>query len=449
MRCFIGVDLGSTTTKAVVIDEARNVIGRGITNSRSNYDTAAAVAKQEALVAARFTLLRGALERAGTLNGGLEAFLGQLERELRREQFIEQLADLEQVCKRNAEGPRFGADVKAVAAALTEVFRRLREEAPEMFAPGAKRKSDFFRDIAGSRYLAIGETVAKEAGLRYDMLLNVFDRSIIEVENRVYGDSVRSNLRRALDRTFEALPEAASSSAAVRAPIDGVLATELEETYVVGTGYGRARLPFSKEHIRSEILCHGLGAHVMYPGTATVLDIGGQDTKAIQVDKVGIVENFQMNDRCAAGCGRYLGYIADEMNLGLHELGPLAMKSTKTIKINSTCTVFAGAELRDRLSIGDKREDIMAGLHRAIILRAMSILARSGGVRNEFTFTGGVAKNEAAVKALRELIAENYGEMTININPDSIYTGALGGATFAWRAVVEEGKVVENREKAQ
>jgi benzoyl-CoA reductase subunit A len=445
MRCFIGVDLGSTTTKAVVIDEARNVIGRGITNSRSNYDTAAAVAKQEALVAARFTLLRGALERAGTLNGGLEAFLAQLERELRREQFIEQLADLEQVCKRNAEGPRFGADVKAIIAALTEVFRRLREEAPAMFAPGAKRKSDFFRDIAGSRYLAIGEAVAKEAGLRYDMLLNVFDRSIIEVENRVYGDSVRSNLRRALDRTFEALPEAAASSAAVRAPIDGVLATELEETYVVGTGYGRARLPFSKEHIRSEILCHGLGAHVMYPRTATVLDIGGQDTKAIQVDPAGIVENFQMNDRCAAGCGRYLGYIADEMNLGLHELGPLAMKAQKTIKINSTCTVFAGAELRDRLSLGDRREDIMAGLHRAIILRAMSILARSGGVRNEFTFTGGVAKNEAAVKALRELVFDNYGEVTLNIDPDSIYTGALGGATFAWRAVVEEGKTAEAR----
>jgi benzoyl-CoA reductase subunit A len=445
MRCFIGVDLGSTTTKAVVIDEARNVIGRGITNSRSNYDTAAAVAKQEALVAARFTLLRGALERAGTLNGGLEAFLGQLERELRREQFIEQLADLEQVCKRNAEGPRFGADTQAVGDALTEVFGRLRAEAPEMFAPGAKRKSDFFRDIAGSRYLAIGEAVAKEAGLRYDVLLNVFDRSIIEVENRVYGDSVRSNLRRALDRTFEALPEAASSSAAVRAPIDGVLATELEETYVVGTGYGRARLPFSKEHIRSEILCHGLGAHVMYPGTATVLDIGGQDTKAIQVDPAGIVENFQMNDRCAAGCGRYLGYIADEMNLGLHELGPLAMKAQKTIKINSTCTVFAGAELRDRLSLGDRREDIMAGLHRAIILRAMSILARSGGVRNEFTFTGGVAKNEAAVKALRELVRENYGEVTLNIDPDSIYTGALGGATFAWRAVVEEGKQAEAR----
>ena len=135
----------------------------------------------------------------------------------------------------------------------------------------------------------------------------------------------------------------------------------------------------------------------MFPGTRTVLDIGGQDTKAIQVDEDGIVENFQMNDRCAAGCGRYLGYIADEMNMGLHELGPLALQATKPLRINSTCTVFAGAELRERLSLGEKREDILAGLHRAIILRAMSILSRSGGIRDEFTFTGGVAKNAAAV----------------------------------------------------
>jgi len=443
VRCFIGIDLGSTTTKALVIDEERNILGRGITNSRSNYDAAAAIAKQEALLNARFHLFREALARSGALNGGLETFIGQLERDFRLEQFLEQLADLEATCRRNAEGPRFGDAAAGVHAALEEVFRRLRIEAPELFAPGAKRKSDFFRDIAGSRYLALGEAVAKEAGVRYDMLLNVFDRSIIEVENRVYGDSIKPHLLTALKRTFEAQPETASRGDAVRAPIQGVLDTPLEETYVVGTGYGRARLPFSKEHIRSEILCHGLGAHVMYPSTATVLDIGGQDTKAIQVDKAGIVESFQMNDRCAAGCGRYLGYIADEMNMGLHELGPLAMKSTKTIKINSTCTVFAGAELRDRLSLGDKREDIMAGLHRAIILRAMSILARSGGIRNEFTFTGGVAKNEAAVKALKDLVRENYGELTLNINPDSIYTGALGGATFAWRAVIEEGMTAE------
>jgi len=439
MKTFIGIDLGSTTTKAVVMDEARKVLGRGITNSRSNYDTAAAIAKQEALVAARFHLFREALGASGALNGALEGFLGQLERDFRLEQFLEQLADLEEVCERNA------ASAKEVVAALRTLFGMLKKEAPELFAPGAKRKSDFFRDIAGSRYLALGEQVAKEAGIRYDQLLNAFDRSIIEVENRVYGESTSRHLLAALDRTFAVLPGTQKLSTKIRAPIQGVLDTALEETYVVGTGYGRARLPFSKEHVRSEILCHGLGAHVMYPGTATVLDIGGQDTKAIQVDPHGIVESFQMNDRCAAGCGRYLGYIADEMNMGLHELGPLAMKATKTVRINSTCTVFAGAELRDRLSLGEKREDIMAGLHRAIVLRAMSILARSGGIRNEFTFTGGVAKNEAAVKALMDLVRENYGAVTLNINPDSIYTGALGGATFAWRAVMEEGKSVEAR----
>jgi benzoyl-CoA reductase subunit A len=443
MRCFVGIDLGSTTTKAVVIDENQNVLGRGITNSRSNYDTAAAIAKQEALVNGRFHLFRRSLSTSGALDGDLDAFLGQLERSFRLEQYLEQLADLEETCQRALESAKFGDATKDVSAALTEVFRRMRDDAPGLFAPGAKRKSDFFRDIAGSVYLATGETVAKEAGIRYDFLLNVFDRSIIEVENRVYSESVRRHLGTALERTFAAMPGTAGRRGQVEAPIKGILDLPMEETYVVGTGYGRARLPFSKEHIRSEILCHGLGAHVMYPQTATVLDIGGQDTKAIQIDRHGIVESFQMNDRCAAGCGRYLGYIADEMNMGLHELGPLAMKSTKTIRINSTCTVFAGAELRDRLSLGDKREDIMAGLHRAIILRAMSILARSGGIRNEFTFTGGVAKNEAAVKALNELVRENYGEIKLNIDPDSIYTGALGGATFAWRAVVEEGRTAE------
>ena len=445
MRCFIGIDLGSTTTKAVVIDENRNILGRGITNSRSNYDTAATIAKQEAMVNGRFFLFRQALGTTNALNGSLDGFLGQLIRDFRLEQYLEQLGDLEATCHRSLASARFGDGSGVVGEALTEVFRRLQAEAAELFKPGAKRKSDFFRDIAGSQYLAIGEAVAKEAGTRYDYLLNVFDRSIIEVENRVYADSIRRHLLAALERAFIAMPETAARRAQVEAPIKGILDTEMEETYIVGTGYGRARLPFSKEHIRSEILCHGLGAHVMYPQTATVLDIGGQDTKAIQVDPNGIVESFQMNDRCAAGCGRYLGYIADEMNMGLHELGPLAMKSTKTIRINSTCTVFAGAELRDRLSLGDKREDIMAGLHRAIILRAMSILARSGGIRDQFTFTGGVAKNEAAVKSLRDLIHENYGDLTINIDPDSIYTGALGGATFAWRSVVDDGKVAENR----
>jgi benzoyl-CoA reductase subunit A len=438
MKTFVGIDLGSTTTKAVLLDEDRKVVGRGITNSRSNYATAARVAGEEARVDGQFTLFRRALGSSGLIE--LEGFLGSLERAFRLEQFLEQLDDLEQTCLAQVQGERFAAVAAAVNKALREVFRCLRQEAAELFAPGAKRKSDFFRDIAGSRYHNHAETIARDAGLSYDLLLNVYDKSIIEVENRPPTGDLREKFRRALGRVLASEPSLASMADAIQNTIESALGIDLEESYLVGTGYGRVTLPFSKEHIRSEILCHGLGAHMMYPRTRTVLDIGGQDTKGIQVDENGIVVNFQMNDRCAAGCGRYLGYIADEMNMGLHELGPLAMKSDRPARINSTCTVFAGAELRDRLSLGEKREDILAGLHRAIILRAISIISRSGGVTNEFTFTGGVAKNEAAVRELRKLIKENYGEVTINIDPESIYTGALGAAEFARRAYLGQAE---------
>jgi benzoyl-CoA reductase subunit A len=434
MKTFVGIDLGSTTTKAVLLDENSQVIGRGITNSRSNYSTAARVASQEAGVDARFTLFRRALAAGGGSHADLDEFLAALERAFRLEQFLEQLGDLEETCRGQVKGERFAAVENAVKEAIVEVLDRLRGEAPSLYAPGAKRKSDFFRDIAGSRYHAHAEEVAREAGLPYDLLLNVYDKSIIDVENRPPSGGLSDKFRRALARVLAADGVIKTGSTDVPETIEQTLNIELEETYLVGTGYGRVTLPFSKEHIRSEILCHGLGAHMMYPRTRTVLDIGGQDTKGIQIDANGIVENFQMNDRCAAGCGRYLGYIADEMNMGLHELGPLAMKSDRPARINSTCTVFAGAELRDRLSLGEKREDILAGLHRAIILRAISIISRSGGVTDEFTFTGGVAKNEAAVRELKKLIKENYGEVTININPESIYTGALGAAEFARRA---------------
>jgi benzoyl-CoA reductase subunit A len=441
MRCYIGIDLGSTTTKAVVIDDGGDVLGRGITNSRSNYDTAAAVSKQEALIDARFTLFRRGLGGVPALRGKVDAFLAELERHFRHVQFLHQLKDLEDTSAKNSRGLRFAGQEKALGQALGEVFREMRQESGALFAAGAKRKSDFFRDIAGSRFIALAEPLCKDAGLSFDLLLNVYDKSIIEVENRPPSGAMQGQFLKALENALNARGVAWTDDGKpmdadeVIRPVHAALEIPLEETYVVGTGYGRVRLPFPKEHIRSEILCHGLGAHLMHEGTRTVLDIGGQDTKAIQVDPHGIVENFQMNDRCAAGTGRYLGYVADEMKMGLHELGPMAMKATKTLRINSTCTVFAGAELRDRLALGDKREDILAGLHRAIILRAMSIISRSGGIRDEFTFTGGVAKNEAAVRELRKLVRENYGDVTININPDSIYTGALGGAAFARRAV--------------
>lgn len=112
----------------------------------------------------------------------------------------------------------------------------------------------------------------------------------------------------------------------------------------------------------------------------------------------------------------------------------MAMKAEKEVTICSTCTVFAGAELRELTNVGEKKEDILGGLHKAIIMRAMSLIARSGGVFNEFTFTGGVARNQAVIKYLTQLVRENYGEgIKINIHTDSIFMGALGGAMFARR----------------
>jgi len=431
--CFVGIDLGSTTTKAVVLDEEYRVLGRGITNSRSNYDLACDIAQTEAFVDAQMSRLRMAFAADPLLGPHAEVLGASVGRSFRYRQHTRQLDTLERECRRLAVGK------PDLDAALERMIEAMRVDAERLFSGlMVASESEFFRDIAGSVFQRLAEGEASAKTLPYETIVGVFDRAILVVENEPDDFSFEGNAKAALWRSLERYAKAddAVRDAAIRL-IDDLLNRPFHTACSVGTGYGRARLPFPKAQIRSEILCHGLGAHIMYPGTRTVLDIGGQDTKGIQVDKNGIVTSFQMNDRCAAGCGRYLGYIADEMNIGVHELGPLAQQAKKNVKISSTCTVFAGAELRERLSLGEKREDILAGLHRAIILRAMSILARSGGVEEEFTFTGGVARNQAAVKALRDLIHENYGDRTINISPESIYMGALGAAHFAKREAEE------------
>ncbi|CAG0981552.1 benzoyl-CoA reductase subunit A [Planctomycetaceae bacterium] len=432
MNVCVGIDLGSTTTKAIVLDEQGRIVGRGITNSRSNYDVAAQVAKEEAFTNVRFSMLSRALDDANVLGKDLPQFEIALRRAFELEGYLGQLDRLELHCREDLSQGRYGDLTLALSGALSTIIQRLRKDAPKLFQPGQKARSDFFRDIAGAGFIEAASELARAGGPPFDRIVGLFDRSIIPVENEQEQRTFTQRLLAACRRAAQLLN---GDSLQVSKIVARVADTPLNPVRLVGTGYGRARLPFPKDQIRSEILCHGLGAHLMFPKTATVLDIGGQDTKAIQVDPIGVVTSFQMNDRCAAGCGRYLGYIADEMNLGLHELGPLAMESKHRVKINSTCTVFAGAEFRDRLSAGEAREDILAGLHRAIILRAMALLARSGGVKDEFTFTGGVAKNQAAVNALRELVKENYGEVTLNIAPDSIFTGALGAATFALRDI--------------
>lgn len=433
-RVYVGIDLGSTTTKAVILDENEHVVGRGITNSRSNYDVACEVVRDEAFIRARFSMTEERMRRNEKLVALSDQFLPALERHFRKQQHLDKLGQLRRSMHAAADTPRhrpYRADLDEMIDSIAD---EMDQRADDHFAAGAARKSDFFRDLAAGDYMQLAERHGDPKAISFELLCSIFDAAILVVENTTDDAPFENHIAPALDAALAERSDCAVHAEHLRAAIDQVRRIELREAATVGTGYGRARLPFPKEQIRSEILCHGLGAHALFPRTRTVLDIGGQDTKAIQVDSQGIVTSFQMNDRCAAGCGRYLGYIADEMNLGLHELGPLAQTSHHRVKINSTCTVFAGAELRDRLALGEQREDILAGLHRAIILRAMSLLARSGGVSDEFTFTGGVARNQAAVAALSDLVRENYGERKLNISVDSIYTGALGAALFARRS---------------
>jgi benzoyl-CoA reductase subunit A len=436
MKCYVGVDLGSTTTKAIYMDTEENILGRGITNSRSNYDLACEIASDQGGINTRFRLLRNRItqsERTAVSQDTVSELMDWLECKFKLAEHLTQVDALEEVCRGIVDDWADDLPKDRYRDALTSIFKSMREEAEPMFRPGVLSRSDFFRDIASSGYLdATEKLVVDGGGLSFDRLTSIYDRAILIVEARNFSAGYDEYLEYA-SREVARFDDFKPFGDEILAATDYAANVEFDVINTIGTGYGRQTLPFPKHQIRSEILCHGLGAHVMFPATRTVLDIGGQDTKAIQVDDKGIVTNFQMNDRCAAGCGRYLGYIADEMSMGVHELGPLAMKASKTIKINSTCTVFAGAELRERLAIGEHREDILSGLHRAIVLRAMSLLARSGGIKDQFTFTGGVAKNEAATNALKRLVHENYGEMTINISSDSIYTGALGAALFAKR----------------
>lgn len=434
LPCWVGIDLGSTTTKAVILAEKGRVLGRGITNSRSNYDVACSIARSEAFVDARFGLVRQALENDAELAVHAEALLPVIASSFAEAKHLATLENLGVELLAAAATDRLARWQPTLDGIVEQIVVGMREQSGKLFAPGAERKSNFFRDLASSSYMQISEQVADPKTMPHEVLVGLFDKAIILVENQELDLSFERHVAGALDRLLEGAGMAPGQHDHAARVMQETVSIELREHGNVGTGYGRARLPFPKDCIRSEILCHGLGAHATFANTATVLDIGGQDTKAIQVDPKGIVTSFQMNDRCAAGCGRYLGYIADEMNLGVHELGPMAMQATRTVKINSTCTVFAGAELRDRLNLGQKRADILAGLHRAIMLRAMSLLARSGGVHDEFTFTGGVARNPAAVAALHALVTENYGERKINISAESIYTGALGAAIFAQRA---------------
>jgi predicted CoA-substrate-specific enzyme activase len=204
---------------------------------------------------------------------------------------------------------------------------------------------------------------------------------------------------------------------------------EREVEYVVGTGYGRYRVTFGNTQV-TEISCHGRGAVHMFPETRTVLDMGGQDTKAIKVTPEGEISDFCMNDKCAAGTGRFLGAAAAALGMPLSELGPVSLRSEKPTKISTTCTVFAESEVLAWIGKGKKIEDILWGVHMSIASRSVALMRRVG-IENQVTFSGGVSLNEGMVKALEERL-----EKKLNISAESHYMGALGAALFAHDHVV-------------
>jgi (R)-2-hydroxyacyl-CoA dehydratese activating ATPase len=201
---------------------------------------------------------------------------------------------------------------------------------------------------------------------------------------------------------------------AFAAALKGANVQEEEVEYVVGTGYGRYRVTFGNTQV-TEISCHGRGAVHMFPGTRTV----------IRVRPSGEILDFCMNDKCAAGTGRFLGAAASALDIPLDQLGPTALRSERPVRISTTCTVFAESEVLSWLGKGKKIEDILQGVHQSIAARSIGLLRRVG-VEEQITFTGGVARNIGMIEALQQGLCAK-----LNVSDDSHFMGALGAALFA------------------
>ncbi len=199
--------------------------------------------------------------------------------------------------------------------------------------------------------------------------------------------------------------------------------------YVVATGCGRRRAAFAEETI-TEITCLAKGVNHLFPGARTIIDIGGQDTKAIRVDAGGRVVEFEMNDKCAAGTGRFLEVMASALKIDLERMGELSLGHRKHLAISSICTVFAESEVVSLVSEGEKLPDILHGITAAIAERTMGLVNRLGGLEEEVVMAGGVAKNRGVVAALTDAMG-----VGLRIPEEPQIVGALGAALLALERV--------------
>ncbi len=195
---------------------------------------------------------------------------------------------------------------------------------------------------------------------------------------------------------------------------------------IVSTGYGRNSVVFADKAV-TEIICHGAGAYYLNPDVRTVIDVGGQDSKVLAVNPDGTVKDFAMNDKCAAGTGRFLEVMARAMESDLDDFGPLSLRSQSPSKISSICTVFAESEVISLIAKGEGREDIIAGIHESVASR-ISSMARRMGVREPVMMTGGVARNIGVVRALERALG-----VSIEVSQFAQVNGAIGAAVIATR----------------
>ena len=219
-------------------------------------------------------------------------------------------------------------------------------------------------------------------------------------------------------------PERTAKNAMDKALENGKLSLD-EIEYIVGTGYGRVKIPFANSEV-SELSCHGKGAHSLIPSIRTIIDVGGQDCKVIKVSKDGKILDFAMNDKCAAGTGRFLEVMAKTLELKLEELGPMSLQSKSQTKITAQCSVFAETEVVSLMADGIEVTDIVAGIHDAIASRIMSLIYRVG-LEEDLTITGGVAKNTGVVAFLEKKLGIQAKKLPV----DPQLMGAFGAALTA------------------